>query len=169
MKHRINFTLNYEEVEHYVDPNITLLTMLREDLDLTGAKEGCGAGECGACTILLNNKAVNACLVLAVEVDGAEIITIEGLSNGQELDELQEAFIDKAALQCGYCTPGMIMSAKALLNRNFNPTENEIKEAISGNLCRCTGYKKIVEAISSVAKKHNDNSVIAKEKGGEEE
>lgn len=169
MKHRINFTLNYEEVEHYVEPNITLLTMLREDFDLTGAKEGCGAGECGACTILFNNKAVNACLVLAIEADSAEIITIEGLSNGQELDELQESFIDNAALQCGYCTPGMIMSAKALLNRNINPTENEIKEAISGNLCRCTGYKKIVEAISSVAGKHNDSSVIEEKKGGEEE
>ena len=142
MKHRIKFTLNYEEVEHYVEPNITLLTMLREDFDLTGAKEGCGAGECGACTILLNNKAVNACLVLGVEADSAEIITIEGLSNGQELDELQESFIDNAALQCGYCTPGMIMSAKELLNRSINPTEKEIKEAISGNLCRCTGYKK---------------------------
>lgn len=169
MKHRIKFTLNYEEVEHYVEPNITLLTMLREDFDLTGAKEGCGAGECGACTILFNNKAVNACLVLGVEADSAEIITIEGLSNGQELDELQESFIDNAALQCGYCTPGMIMSAKELLNRSINPTENEIKEAISGNLCRCTGYKKIVEAISSVAVKHNDSIVIEEEKGGEEE
>lgn len=169
MKHRINFTLNYEEAEHYIEPNVTLLTMLREDFDLTGAKEGCGAGECGACTILFNNKAVNACLVLAVEADRAEIITIEGLSNGQELDELQESFIDNAALQCGYCTPGMIISAKALLNRNSSPTENEIKEAISGNLCRCTGYKKIVEAISSVAKKHRGNSVEGAEKGGEEE
>jgi len=154
MKYNISFILNNEEVNISVDPNKTLLDMIREDLDLTGAKEGCGAGECGACTVLVNNRPINACLMLAVEADGMEIITIEGLSGGEELDELQESFIDKAALQCGYCTPGMIMSAKALLMENSKPTELEVKKAISGNLCRCTGYKKIVEAVMDVVNKN---------------
>ena len=154
MKHQINFILNNEEVEHYIEMNQTLLAMLREDFDLTGAKEGCGAGECGACTILVDDKAVNACLMLAIEAEGKNILTIEGLSDGNKLDDLQTAFIDTAALQCGYCTPGMIMTAKELLMNNPNPTPEEIKEGISGNLCRCTGYKKIVEAIQSVAEKN---------------
>jgi len=154
MKHQINFILNNEEVEHYIEMNQTLLAMLREDFDLTGAKEGCGAGECGACTILVDDKAVNACLMLAIEAEGKNILTIEGLSDGNQLDDLQTAFIDTAALQCGYCTPGMIMTAKELLMNNPNPTPEEIKEGISGNLCRCTGYKKIVEAIQSVAEKN---------------
>lgn len=154
MKHRIEFTLNNEEVEHYVEPSATLLKMLREDFDLTGAKEGCGAGECGACTVLVDDKAVNACLVLAVEAEGKNILTIEGLSDGTKLDDLQVAFIDHAALQCGYCTPGMIMTAKELLMNNPTPSMEEIMVGISGNLCRCTGYKKIVEAIDSVAKKN---------------
>lgn len=151
MKMRIEFTLNGEAIEHYTEPNRTLLTMLREDFDMTGAKEGCGAGECGACTVIVDGEAVNACLVLAVEAQGSEILTIEGLSDGRQLDPLQSAFIDNAALQCGYCTPGMIMTAKALLEKNPSPTEAEIREGISGNLCRCTGYKKIIEAIQSVA------------------
>lgn len=150
MKYNINFILNNEEINHYVKPNKTLLKMLRDDFDLTGTKESCGQGECGACTILLDGKPVNACLLLAVEADGREILTIEGLSNGSELDQLQIAFISKGALQCGYCTPGMIMATKGLLNENPHPTENEVKKAISGNLCRCTGYKKIIEAIMSV-------------------
>lgn len=150
----INFTLNGEVVEYAVDTNKTLLKMLREDFELTGAKEGCGAGECGACTVIMNEKAVNSCLVLAAEIEGASITTIEGLTLDGILDPLQESFIDNAALQCGYCTPGMIMTAKVLLNENPHPTEEEIKEGISGNLCRCTGYKKIVEAIEKVA---NDN------------
>lgn len=154
MKKVINFTLNGEVVEYAVDTNKTLLKMLREDFELTGAKEGCGAGECGACTVIMNEKAVNSCLVLAVEIEGASITTIEGLTLDGILDPLQESFIDNAALQCGYCTPGMIMTAKVLLNENPHPTEEEIKEGISGNLCRCTGYKKIVEAIEKVA---NDN------------
>lgn len=154
MKHRIEFTLNNELIEHYIDVNQTLLNMLREDFDLTGAKEGCGAGECGACTVLVNGKAVNSCLMFAIEADGKTILTIEGLSDGNKLDDLQTAFIDTAALQCGYCTPGMIMTAKELLSNNPSPTEEEIKEGISGNLCRCTGYKKIVEAIQSVAEKN---------------
>jgi carbon-monoxide dehydrogenase small subunit len=154
LKYDIRFVLNNEQVNISVDTNKTLLDMLRDDLDLTGAKEGCGAGECGACTVLVNNRPINACLMLAVEADGQEIITIEGLSAGEELDELQESFIDNAALQCGYCTPGMIMSAKALLMKNSTPTEAEVKKAISGNLCRCTGYKKIIEAVMDVVNKN---------------
>jgi len=154
LKYDISFILNNEQVHISVDPHKTLLDMIREDLDLTGAKEGCGAGECGACTVLVNNRPINACLMLAVEADGQEIITIEGLSTGEELDELQESFIDHAALQCGYCTPGMIMSAKALLMKNPTPTETEVKKAISGNLCRCTGYKKIIEAVMDVVNKN---------------
>lgn len=151
MKTLIEFTLNGEVVECLVDNQRTLLKMIREDFDLTGAKEGCGAGECGACTIIMDGKALNACLVLAVEADGTEITTIEGLVVDGELDPLQVSFIDNAALQCGYCTPGMIMTAKAMLEENPHPTENEIREGISGNLCRCTGYKKIIEAIQVVA------------------
>ncbi|PAB57400.1 (2Fe-2S)-binding protein [Anaeromicrobium sediminis] len=156
MKHKINFILNNEEIEYEVEPNKTLLTMLREDFDLTGAKEGCGMGECGACTILLDGKPINACLVLGVEADGREIVTIEGLSNGTKLDDLQVSFIENGALQCGYCTPGMIMSAKGLLKENPTPTEEEVKDSISGNLCRCTGYKKIVEAIMEISNKNNE-------------
>ena len=151
MKTWINFTLNGEVIDHEVEVNKTLLKMIREDFDLTGAKEGCGAGECGACTVIMDGKAVNACLVLAVEAEGCDLLTIEGLATEEALDPLQTAFIENAALQCGYCTPGMIMTAKALLNENPHPTENEIKEGISGNLCRCTGYKKIIEAIQIVA------------------
>lgn len=156
LKYKINFNLNNEEIEHYIEPNRTLLNMIREDFDLTGAKEGCGAGECGACTVLVNGIPVNACLVLAIEVDGKEVSTIEGLSNGTKIDELQVSFIENAALQCGYCTPGMVMTAKAFLNENSNPTEEEVKEALSGNLCRCTGYKKIVEAVMDVVEKNKN-------------
>ena len=155
MKYRINFILNEEEVEHFVEPNKTLLKMLREDFDFTGAKDGCGVGECGACTIIMDGDAVNACLILAVEADKREILTVEGLSKDGKLDDLQTSFIENAAIQCGYCTPGMLMTAKALLNENPNPTVDEIKEGISGNLCRCTGYKKIVEAIQFVVDKNN--------------
>lgn len=156
MKYKIKFILNHEDIEYEVDANKTLLKMLREDFDLTGAKEGCGAGECGACTIIVDGKPVNSCLMLGVEADGKEILTIEGLSNGTKLDDLQASFIKNGALQCGYCTPGMIMSAKALLKENSKPTEEEVIEAISGNLCRCTGYKKIVEAIMEVAERNKD-------------
>lgn len=150
MKYPITFTLNKEKVSHVVETNTTLLKMLREDFDLTGAKEGCGQGECGACTILLDGRPVNACLLLAVEAHGKEIMTIEGLSSGTKLDELQLSFIESGGLQCGYCTPGIIMAVKGFLMENPSPTEEEVKESISGNLCRCTGYKKIVEAIMEV-------------------
>lgn len=153
MKHKIRFTINGEVKEIEIQPNKTLLKMLREDLDLIGAKEGCGAGECGACTVLVDNKPVNSCLMLAIEADRKEILTIEGLSDGINLDPLQESFIKHNALQCGYCTPGMVMSAKALLNRNSHPTEDDVKEALAGNLCRCTGYQRIVDAVLDVVKK----------------
>lgn len=155
MKHSISFIINGEKVHLEVEPHKTLLNMLREDLNLTGAKEGCGAGECGACTVIVDGKAVNSCLMLAVEADGKEILTVEGLAKNGVLDALQESFINNAALQCGYCTPGMIMSAKALLMRNPKPSEEEIKEAIAGNLCRCTGYKAIIDAIKEAAEKNN--------------
>ena len=151
MRYPIRFTVNGEVVELEVPANRTLLKVLREDLDLTGAKEGCGAGECGACTVLLDGKPVNACLVLAPEIDGHEVLTIEGLARGVELDPVQEAFIEYGALQCGYCTPGMILSARALLTRTPRPAEREVRESIAGNLCRCTGYEKIVEAVLAVA------------------
>jgi len=153
MKHKIRFTINREVKEIEVEPNRTLLKMLREDLDLIGAKEGCGAGECGACTVLVDNKPVNSCLMLAVEADGKKIITIEGLSDGINLDPLQKSFIKHNALQCGYCTPGMIISARALLDRNNNPSEEDIKEALAGNLCRCTGYQRVIDAVLDVAGK----------------
>jgi len=151
MKHKISFTVNGEKVHMEVEANKTLLRMLREDLNLTGAKEGCGAGECGSCTVIVDGKAVNSCMMLAVEADGKDIITVEGLAKNGALDPLQQSFINNAAFQCGYCTPGMLMSAKALLMRNPNPSEDDIKEAIGGNLCRCTGYKAIVDAIKEAA------------------
>ncbi|KAB3529313.1 (2Fe-2S)-binding protein [Alkaliphilus serpentinus] len=134
-----------------VNPRLRLLDVLREKLSLTGAKEGCGEGECGGCTIILDGLAVNSCLVLAHQAEGKEIITIEGLEKDGELDRLQQSFIDKGAVQCGYCTPGMLMSCKALLMKNPNPSNEEIKEAIEGNLCRCTGYIKIIDAVRAVA------------------
>lgn len=129
-----------------------MLDFLREDLSLLGVKEGCGEGECGACTVLMNGKPVTSCLILAVEADGAEIFTIEGESVNGKLSPLQEAFKNNHATQCGFCTPGMIISAKALLARNPNPTEEEIKDAIEGNFCRCTGYRQIIDAIEEAAR-----------------
>ncbi len=152
MKHIISFTLNGELTEAMVEDNVTLLDFIRDTLDLTGTKKGCEEGECGACTVMLDGKPVNSCLVLAREINGRELLTIEGLAENGKLNPLQRAFIDKWALQCGYCTPGMIMSAKALLDINPNPTEYEIRDAIAGNLCRCTGYEKIVEAVQVAAK-----------------
>lgn len=148
---RVKFILNGEVVEVYTPPSITLLKLLRERLGLTGSKPGCERGECGACTVLLDGDPVNSCLILAPQVEGKEVITIEGLSDGENLDPIQEAFISESAVQCGYCIPGMILSAKALLSRDPHPNRDEIKRAISGNLCRCTGYAKIIKAIAVVA------------------
>jgi aerobic carbon-monoxide dehydrogenase small subunit len=151
MKTIIKLTVNGETVEAAVEPNRTLLQFLREDLGLTGSKHGCGLGDCGACTVIMDGKPVNSCLVLAVQSNGREVLTIEGLAENGTLHPLQQAFVDQGAIQCGFCTPGMILSAKALLEENPKPTELEIRTAISGNLCRCTGYQKIVEAIQAAA------------------
>lgn len=152
MKHIINLVVNGDFHEVAVQPRDSLLDVLRNKLNLTGTKKGCNKGDCGACTVNMNGRAVNSCLVLAVEADGAEISTIEGLARGPQLHPLQEAFIKYGAFQCGYCTPGMIMSAKALLYENPEPTEDAIRHSISGNICRCTGYIKIVQAIKEAAK-----------------
>jgi carbon-monoxide dehydrogenase small subunit len=148
MKRIVRFRVNGEQTTVHVEPTKTLLDVLREDLFLTGTKRGCDSGECGACTVLLNGQAVHSCLILAAELDGKDVLTIEGLSKDRkELHPLQKAFIEKGAVQCGFCTPGLIMTAKALLDENPNPTEEEVRYGVSGNLCRCTGYSKIVEAI----------------------
>ena len=149
MKKIINLTINDQAYEIAVAPNKTLADMLRYDLALTGTKKGCDTGDCGACTVILNGDAVNSCLILAVQTDGAVIETIEGLATDEGLHPIQEAFVEKGAIQCGFCSPGMIMSTKNLLDKNPNPTEAEIRKGISGNLCRCTGYQKIFEAIDS--------------------
>ena len=151
MKQFITLRVNGEEYEAAVFPNRTLLEVLRENLALTGTKEGCDDGVCGTCTVLLDGKPVRACLLLAIQARGREITTIEGLAEGERLHPIQQAFIDHGAIQCGYCTPGMILAAKALLEETARPTDQEIKRAISGNFCRCTGYNKIVEAIGSLA------------------
>jgi aerobic carbon-monoxide dehydrogenase small subunit len=150
MKHPIQVTVNGEAHDLSVEPGKTLLDLLREDLGLTGTKRGCDSGECGACTVLLNGQPVDSCLILAVEADGKEILTIEGLADGTRLHPLQEAFIREGAVQCGYCSPGMILTAKALLDEKPRPTEAEVKKAIAGNLCRCGAYQKIVKAVLSV-------------------
>ena len=144
--------LNGQEVTVEVKPDALLVDVLRDQLELTGTKEACGEGECGACTILLDGEPVTSCLVPALKVQGREIMTVEGLTSMGELHPLQKAFVEHGAVQCGYCTPGMLMSAKALLDRNPHPSEEEIKRAISGNLCRCTGYIKIIEAIKAASK-----------------
>ena len=153
MKKLITLTINNKKYEIAVAPNKTLTQVLRDDLDLLGTKEGCGVGDCGACTVILNGRAVNSCLVLAVQANGSEITTIEGVANGPTLHPIQQAFVDLGAIQCGFCTPGMILSAKNLLDKNPHPTELDVREAISGNLCRCTGYQKIVEAVKAVSNK----------------
>jgi aerobic-type carbon monoxide dehydrogenase small subunit (CoxS/CutS family) len=149
---KLSFILNQKQVEIEIAPQIRLLDLLREGFNLTGAKEGCSIGECGACTVIMNGKAVNSCLVLAAQCEGAEIITIEGLERDGKLHPIQESFILKGAVQCGFCTPGMILSAYVLLKDNHNPTDEEIKDALAGNLCRCTGYKQIIEAVQQAAK-----------------
>ena len=153
MKHVIKLHVNGEEFEILTEVHKTLLEVLREDLGLTGTKRGCDLGTCGACTVLIDGKPYLSCLTLATAVQGKQIITIEGLTQDGELHPLQKAFVEKGAIQCGFCTPGMILTAKALLDEHPHPSEGEVKRAISGNLCRCTGYVKIVEAILSVAEK----------------
>lgn len=151
MKHILKLQVNGEEFEVLSEVNKTLLEVLREDLGLTGTKRGCDLGACGACTVLIDGKPRLSCLTLAAAVQGKKIITIEGLAEEAKLHPLQKAFVEKGAIQCGFCTPGMILTAKAFLEENPHPSEGEVKEAISGNICRCTGYVKIVEAILSVS------------------
>jgi carbon-monoxide dehydrogenase small subunit len=150
--HNINVTINEIPEQVTVPSNMTLMQMLRESLALTGTKNGCSAGECGACTVLLNGEPVNSCMVLAVECDGAKIVTVEGLAEDKQLDPIQEAIIQAGGVQCGFCTPGILISSRALLDRNPNPNEDEIQEALVGNLCRCTGYVRIIESVKMAAK-----------------
>ena len=150
MKQRVSFTVNGANREAFVEPKTTLLELIREDLGLTGAKEGCGKGECGACTVILDGDAVPSCLVLAAGVEGKDIITIEGIMMEGRLHPLQEAFVRYHASQCGFCTPGMILTAKAYLDKHPSPSEAEMRDIMMGNLCRCTGYEKIIEAIMAV-------------------
>lgn len=152
MKKTISFVLNGEPTELEIAPDLTLLQLLRDALGLMGTKEGCGMGECGACTVLLDGKTVNSCIFPAMEVDGKNVTTIEGLTDAQgNLHPIQKAFIEYGAIQCGFCTPGMVLSAKALLDENPKPTEEEIRNGIAGNLCRCTGYLQIVQAIKAAS------------------
>lgn len=151
MKQQIELLINHRRYQVEVTPWDLLLNVLRDQLGLLGVKYGCGTGDCGACTVLVDGQALNSCLLLAIRLQGKEIITVEGLADGDKLHPLQQAFIDLGAVQCGYCTPGMLLSAKALLDENPNPTEEEIRQALAGNLCRCTGYKKIVEAVQAAA------------------
>lgn len=150
MKLPIKLNINGDDYYAHVSPTRTLVDVLRDDLRLTGTKKGCGAGECGACTVLLDGKPVDSCMVLAVQAQGKKITTIEGLAKSNELDPIQKVFTENGGIQCGYCSPGFIMTAKALLDKNENPTEEEVRTAISGNLCRCTGYQKIVDSILKV-------------------
>ncbi|NIM59364.1 MAG: 2Fe-2S iron-sulfur cluster binding domain-containing protein [Candidatus Aminicenantes bacterium] len=152
MKAEISFILNGSEVNVTIDGHLRLIDILRNTMSLTGTKEGCGEGECGACTVIVDGRAVNSCLYPAHEIEGKSVTTIEGLRMPEhKLSEIQQAFVDNGAIQCGFCTPGMIMSAKALLDSNPNPSDEEIRDALQGNLCRCTGYVQIVEAVKSVA------------------
>jgi carbon-monoxide dehydrogenase small subunit len=151
--HKITVTVNNSTDVLDVPSNMTLLQMLRDRLALTGTKNGCTAGECGSCTVLLNGEPVNSCMTLAVECDGAQIVTVEGLAHDGRLDTIQQAFVEAGAVQCGFCTPGMLISARALLDRNPHPTESEIREALVGNLCRCTGYVRILDAVQQAVGK----------------
>lgn len=147
----VTFSLNGRTVEEQADPNSTLLDFLRDRLDMTSVKKGCDEGKCGACTVLLNGKPVCSCLILAVQVRNAEVTTVEGLSKAGELSAIQKAFLEKNGYQCGFCTPGMLLAAKALLDQNPDPSVEDIKEALEGNLCRCTGYEQIIESVSKAA------------------
>ena len=147
----VHYTINGRRYEAYIEPNFTLLEVVRDELRLTGAKEGCGTGDCGACSMIVNGKLVTSCLMLAPQAEGAEILTIEGLAQDGQLHPVQQAFIEQGAVQCGFCIPGMILAGKVLLDENPRPSQQEIREAIAGNLCRCTGYTRIVEAIAAAA------------------
>jgi carbon-monoxide dehydrogenase small subunit len=149
----IRFEVNDTEYDLDIKPYASLLDVLREDLGLTGTKEGCGEGECGACTIIMDGKAINACITLAAEANGKKILTIEGLAGAGKLHPIQEAFVEIGGLQCGFCTPGMILSTKVLLDRNPDPTDEEIRKGLEGNFCRCTGYTKIIESVKAAARK----------------
>ena len=149
MKKLINLTINGKEYEIAVESNTTLVDLLRYELGLTGTKKGCELGDCGSCTVIMDGKPINSCLVLAVSANGRTILTIEGVETDDGLDPLQKSFVEKGAIQCGFCTSGMILSAKSLLEKDPNPSDSKIRSAISGNLCRCTGYQKIIEAIKS--------------------
>jgi len=151
--HKVNVTINGEREQVLVPSNMTLMRMLRESVALTGTKNGCSAGECGACTVLLNGEPVNSCMVLAVECEGAEITTVEGLAGENQLHPIQEAIIREGGVQCGFCTPGILISAHALLQRSPNPSDDEIREALVGNLCRCTGYVRIIESVKEAARR----------------
>ncbi len=150
--HTIRITVNHETEQLAVPSNMTLLQALRERMSLTGTKNGCSAGECGACTVLMNGEPVNSCMVLAAECDGAEIVTVEGLAHDKRLDPVQAALIEVGGVQCGFCTPGVLISARALLDRNPDPDEDEICAALVGNLCRCTGYARIIHAVREAAR-----------------
>lgn len=150
-KNHVTTRINDEDIEFLCQPHQTLMEVLRDELDRTGTKEGCSTGDCGACTVMLDGRAVCSCLVLAVEAEGSEITTVEGLARGDQLHPLQRKFLEEAALQCGICTPGFLVAAKALLDRNPNPSEREVRYHLAGNLCRCTGYDKIVRAVLEAA------------------
>lgn len=160
MEIKINIKVNGVKYEKNIKSNLTLLKFLREELELTGTKEGCGIGECGACTVLVDSIPVNSCLMLAVEADGKEVITIEGLTKNGELDKIQKFFIDNNAVQCGFCTPGFIIAVKALFDEKKNPNDEDIKLAMSGHLCRCTGYKSIYRAIKELANEKYESDKI---------
>ena len=151
MNRKIQFSLNGKSITREVPSHRLLLDLLRDEIGLTGTKEGCGTGDCGACTVMMNGKPVNSCLVLSGELDGVDVVTIEGLKIGPELHAIQKAFIQDGGAQCGYCTPGMLMMSKALLDENPDPSEEDIRFALSGNLCRCTGYAKIIQAVQDAA------------------
>lgn len=153
---KVSINVNGVNYSKDIDPSLRLIDFLRDELKLKGTKEGCGEGECGACTVILNGKTINSCLMLASSADGKNVVTIEGVADKDKLHPIQEAFMEVGAVQCGYCTPGMILSAKALLDKNPNAKEEEIKVALSGNLCRCTGYKKIIQAVMLAEDKLNN-------------
>jgi len=168
MSTEIEFTLNGNKIRMAVEDRWTLLDLLRDEMGLTGTKEGCGSGECGACTVIIDGAAINSCLYLAPEINGREVVTIEGLATADgTLHPLQESFVENGGIQCGYCSPGMIMSAKALLDENPNPDIDDIKHALAGNLCRCTGYTQIFESVQAVVEKDVEGVEVVAWKNGD--